>query len=380
MSTDAFWLHASAVLLDGQLQQNQYLLINNGLIEQISADKPDSDTIQQLTHGVLLPGFIDTQVNGGGGVLFNQQPSSAALQCMMQAHSRFGTTAMLPTVISDDIIVMQQAADTVSAAIKQGQAGIIGIHFEGPHLATAKRGCHPAARLRPVSDDELALYQRDDLGVRLLTVAPECVSPRQISQLVSCGVIVSLGHSNANAATVQAALDAGASGFTHLYNGMSALTSREPGMVGCALADPRAYCGIILDGEHLHPLAARVALNAKGAARLMLVTDAMSPVGSDETEFRFFDGKVIRNGMQLINQQGSLAGSVLDMASAVQYAATVLQAGLITAVQMATATPAAFIGQSAVRGSIAVGKRADLVWLTDAGRVQHCWIAGQLQQ
>jgi N-acetylglucosamine-6-phosphate deacetylase len=213
----------------------------------------------------------------------------------------------------------------------------------------------------------------------MLTVAPEHISPQQIRLLVQSGVLVSLGHSNAGADIVLAALDAGASSFTHLYNGMSALTSREPGMVGCALADDRAYCGIILDGEHLHPLAAQVALKAKGITRLMLVTDAMSPVGTNDSEFTFFGGKVQRSGMKLTNAQGSLAGSVLDMASAVQYAASELKAGLVAAVQMASSTPAAFTGQSAVRGAIAEGLTADLVWLNDDYKVEACWISGRLQ-
>ncbi|HEX5792758.1 MAG TPA: N-acetylglucosamine-6-phosphate deacetylase [Rheinheimera sp.] len=379
MSAETFCLYAAAVLLNGQLQQHKYLLLQDGIIRQISDQPPPGVPLQHLTNGVLLPGFIDTQVNGGGGVLFNQQPTLAALQQMMQAHARFGTTAMLPTLITDDTEVMRRAADAVAQAIQQAVPGIIGIHFEGPHLSTPKRGCHPPQYLRALTDAELAVYLRADMGVRLLTVAPECISPQQISQLVEQGVLVSLGHSNAGADIVLAALDAGASGFTHLYNGMSALTSREPGMVGCALADSRAYCGIILDGEHLHPLAAKVALNAKGAARLMLVTDAMSPVGTEQNEFAFFGGIVQRSGMKLTNQQGSLAGSVLDMASAVQYAATELGTGLAAAVQMASSTPAAFIGQSALRGAIAEGLSADLVWLNAAGKVQACWIAGRLQ-
>lgn len=379
MSAEALCLYAATVLLHGELQQHKYLLLQDGIIRQISDQPPPGVPMQRLTSGVLLPGFIDTQVNGGGGVLFNQQPTLAALQQMMQAHARFGTTAMLPTVITDDIEVMRRAAGAVAQAIQQAVPGIIGIHFEGPHLSTPKRGCHPPQYLRALTDAELALYQRTDLGVRLLTVAPECISPSQITQLVQSGVLVSLGHSNATADIVMAALDAGASGFTHLYNGMSALTSREPGMVGCALADSRAYCGIILDGEHLHPLAARIALNAKGATRLMLVTDAMSPVGTDEHEFAFFDGVVRRSGMKLTNAQGSLAGSVLDMASAVHYAASELDAGLAVAVQMASSTPAAFIGHSALRGAIAEGLNADLVWLNDDGTVQACWIAGHLQ-
>ncbi|MGP9799674.1 N-acetylglucosamine-6-phosphate deacetylase [Rheinheimera sp. NSM] len=379
MSAEFFCLHAASVLLDGQLRQNKYVTVQDGVIRQISDQPPAAVPLQRLAHGVLVPGFIDTQVNGGGGVLFNQQPTLVALQQMMQAHGRFGTTAMLPTVITDDIDVMRRAADAVAQALQQALPGIVGIHFEGPHLSTAKRGCHPLNYLRPLTEAELALYLRADLGVRLLTVAPEHISPQQIRLLVQNGVLVSLGHSNASADVVMAALDAGASGFTHLYNGMSALTSREPGMVGCALADKRAYCGIILDGEHLHPLAARVAFNAKGVSRLMLVTDAMSPVGTNDSEFAFFDGKVQRCGMRLTNAQGSLAGSVLDMASAVHYAATELATGLVAAVQMASSTPAAFIGQSAVRGAITEGLTADLVWLNAAGKVQASWIAGRLQ-
>lgn len=379
MSAETLCLHAASVLLNGQLQQHKYLLLQDGIIRQISDQPLPGVPLQRLADGVLLPGFIDTQVNGGGGVLFNQQPTLATLQQMMQAHARFGTTAMLPTVITDDTEVMRRAADAVAQALQQAVPGIIGIHFEGPHLSRPKRGCHPQQYLRALTDAELAVYQRTDLGIRMLTVAPECISPQQIRQLVEQGVLVSLGHSNAGADIVMAALDAGASGFTHLYNGMSALTSREPGMVGCALADSRAYCGIILDGEHLHPLTARVAFNAKGAQRLMLVTDAMSPVGTEQNEFAFFGGTVKRSGMKLTNAQGSLAGSVLDMASAVQYAATELGTGLATAVQMASSTPAAFIGQSAVRGAIAAGLSADLVWLNDDGKVQACWIAGRLQ-
>lgn len=376
MKSEPFYLHARSALIEGRWQQQQYLLIADGVIQHLSSNAEAGVTVLELPDGMLLPGFIDTQVNGGGGILFNQQPTVEALRLMMAAHRAFGTTAMLPTVITDNINTMRQAADAVAAALARAEPGIIGIHFEGPHLSLAKRGCHPTQHLRSLSAAELELYQRTDLGVRMLTIAPEAVSPEQIRRLSDAGVIVCLGHSNADSDTVLAALDAGATGFTHLYNGMSGLTSREPGMVGTALADPRTFCGIILDGEHVHPLSARLAYQAKGAERLVLVTDAMSPVGTDQTEFEFFDGKVTRQGLKLTNAEGSLAGSVLDMASAVRYAKEQLQLDLATAIQMATATAADFIGQSQVRGQIKPGAQADLIWMNNKYQIQQSWIAG----
>ncbi|MEL4279540.1 MULTISPECIES: N-acetylgalactosamine-6-phosphate deacetylase AgaAII [Shewanella] len=369
------------VLTQGNLTEHCAIEVSNGIIcglkstipTECTADKPH----YRLTSGTLVAGFIDTQVNGGGGVMFNHVPTLETLRLMMQAHRQFGTTAMLPTVITDDIEVMQAAADAVAEAIDCQVPGIIGIHFEGPHLSLAKRGCHPPAHLRGITEREWQLYLRQDLGVRLITLAPESATPEQIKRLVASGAIVSLGHSNADGETVLKAIEAGASGFTHLYNGMSALTSREPGMVGAAFASENTYCGIILDGQHVHPISALAAWRAKGAEHLMLVTDAMSPLGSDQTEFQFFDGKVVREGMTLRDQHGSLAGSVLDMASAVRYAVTELNLGLSNAVQMATRTPAEFI-QRPQLGDIAEGKQADWVWLDDEQRVLAVWIAGEL--
>ena len=326
--------------------------------------------------GVMVPGFIDVQVNGGGGALFNSAPTLQTLHTMLSAHCRFGTTAMLPTVITDAVEVMQQAADAIAHAIRSQQPGIIGVHFEGPHLSLPKKGVHPPQHIRELSEQELALYGRTDLGIKLLTVAPENVSPAQIKQLIALNVIVCLGHSNADAATVQAALEAGATGFTHLYNAMSPLTSREPGMVGVALADPASWCGVIFDGYHMHPLAAKVALAAKPKGKLMIVTDAMSPVGTDATEFDLFDGKVMRQGNKLTDAEGRLAGSVLDMASAVRYAIESLGVVPDEALRMASLYPAQFL-QSHCRGKIAVGYQADLVLLDQQWQVSACWIAGQ---
>lgn len=349
---------------------NVSVVIEHGVVQAIT---PANGPVMQ---GTLAPGFIDVQVNGGGGVLFNSRPVPQTLATMLQAHSQFGTTAMLPTVITDSVAIMQQAADAVAAAIAAKQPGIIGVHFEGPHLSVPKKGVHPQQHIRQLSADELALYGRNDLGIKLVTVAPENVSPAQIRQLVALEVIVCLGHSNADAATVQAALVAGATGFTHLYNAMSPLTSREPGMVGVALADPHSWCGVIFDGHHMHPLAAKVALAAKPQGKLLLVTDAMSPVGTADTEFDLFDGKVSRHGDKLTDNEGRLAGSVLDMAGAVRYAIQSLDVAPDEALRMASLYPAQFLHMPHL-GRIAAGYQADMVLLDNSWQVIQSWIGGQ---
>ncbi len=330
-----------------------------------------------LRQGLLVPGFIDVQVNGGGGALFNSTPDVASLRQMRDAHAAYGTTAMLPTVITDSLSTMQQCADAIAAAIRAQEPGIIGIHFEGPHLSLPKKGVHPAAHIRPITPDEWQIYARQDLGIKVITVAPEHVSTDDITRLVELGVHVCLGHSNADAAQVQAALAAGARGFTHLFNAMSALGSREPGMVGVALADRDSWCGIILDGHHVHPLSAQLALYAKPRGKVMLVTDAMAPVGTTQAEFAFFDGVVRRDGDKLTAASGALAGSVLDMAAAVRYACTQLAQPLAEALRMAALYPAEFLHCAPHRGLLQTGSAADMVWLSEQGDVLQCWIDGR---
>ena len=326
--------------------------------------------------GLLVPGFIDIQVNGGGGVLFNHTPSLAGLRTLTQAHARFGSTGVLPTIITDDVAVMQRAADAVAAARAQRLPGVLGIHFEGPHLAVAKRGVHSEQFIRELSDAEWALYRRRDLGIRVLTVAPETVSPDTIAQLVAAGVHVCLGHSNADYETVQRALAAGASGFTHLYNAMSPLTSREPGMVGAALLDRNSWCGIIVDGCHAHDASLQLALRSKPRGKIFLITDAMATVGSEQTEFAFFGGTVHRQGDRLLDERGALAGSTLDMATAVRESQRRLGIALDEALRMAARYPAEFLGVASRHGRIGLGQQADLVLLDAALQVQQCWIAG----
>lgn len=317
----------------------------------------------RLETGLLAPGFVDVQINGCAGVLFNDAPTLDTLRVMAVNQRQFGTTALLPTVITDTPGVAQQAAAAVANALERQLCGIVGIHFEGPHLSASKGGCHPRQHLRPLTDADIALYCRRDLGTVMVTLAPEQVTAAHIRTLVQAGVIVSLGHSNASADEAQQAFAAGATGVTHLFNGMSGISSRAPGVAGAALANSAAYCGIIFDGEHLHPTAALMAYRAKGAAKLALVTDAMPPAGCINAVPFVIAGKpVSRDGMKLTDSAGSLAGSVLDMQSAVQYAIHTLGIPVADALQMASQTPADWLRRPDL-GRIAVGARADLVWL-----------------
>lgn len=361
-------------LFDGeQIHRDVPLMINDeGRIESVGgAVSGDAERLE----GLLAPGLVDVQVNGGGGVLFNNDPSINALGKMSAAHARFGTTAFAPTLITDQVAVMQQAADAVSAALREGVPGVVGIHFEGPHLSAPKKGTHEERLIRPLTDEELAIYARDDLGIKVVTLAPENVAVDDIRRLVSLGVKVCLGHSNADGATAAAAVEAGATGFTHLYNAMSPLQSREPGMVGTALISDGTWCGLIADGHHVCPEAMLLALKAKPRGKILLVTDAMSLVGSDETSFPLFDRVVTRQGDRLTSTTGELAGSHLDMIGAVRNIRDWCGVELEEALRMASLYPAEFLGSGA--GKIEPGVRADLVLLDEELQVKKTWIGGR---
>ncbi|MEO2266524.1 N-acetylglucosamine-6-phosphate deacetylase [Pseudoalteromonas sp. YIC-656] len=365
-------------LFDGERFVNEsYFKVVNGKLDFINDIAPDAD-ITELS-GLVVPGFIDVQVNGGGGAFFNAEQSVACLAKIAQAHGQYGSTANMPTLITDDIEVMRRAADAVALAIAEQTPGILGVHFEGPHLSFPKKGTHSEQFIRPISEDEFAIYGRDDLGLKMVTLAPENVSVNDIKRLVSLGVKVSLGHTNADYATTMAALDAGADGFTHLFNAMSAFTSREPGVVGAALWHDTSWCGLIVDGHHLHPDSAKLAIRTKQRGKIMLVTDAMPPVGTDATEFDFFDGrKVYRTGDRLNSSTGELAGSVLDMASAVRNTVNTLDVALPESLRMASLYPAQYLGLERSKGRLLQGYDADFVVLDDALYAQATYISGQV--
>lgn len=325
----------------------------------------------------LLPGFIDCQVNGGGGVLFNDAPTVDTIRTIGEAHARFGTTGFLPTLISDDAEVMAKAIDAVNDAVAQGVPGVLGIHLEGPFIAPERKGVHDAAKFRIADADDIAMVARRHGGVTLLTLAPERASPDVLRQLVDNGVIVCAGHTAANYETTRDALAMGVRGFTHLFNAMTPFTSREPGVVGAALEDAASWCGLIVDGHHVHPAALRVAIAAKAPQRMMLVTDAMPPVGSDNPNF-VLKGETItaRDGV-CQTADGTLAGSALDMAGAVRNTVNMVGVAYDEAARMASTYPAAFLGLGGTHGRIAAGCRADFVVMDDAYAVGETWIGGE---
>lgn len=350
-------ISADEILFEGCLQEGLALDIQEQKIAAVL--EADSVAVEHHLSGALVPGLIDVQVNGGGGALFNAEPTVDTIATMMAAHRRFGTTAMLPTLITDNYQTMSLAADAIKTAIDQKVDGIIGIHYEGPFLDKVKRGVHKSDYIRLPNDKELALFCRKDIGKVMLTVAPEHFPVDIIRDLAKQGVLICLGHSNASYDQTMAALDAGAIGFTHLFNAMSPLTSREPGMVGTALAHDASFAGLIVDHHHVHQSNCQVAIKSKSADNIMLVTDAMAHVGTDQQSLPFFDTVISREGDKLTIPAGNLAGSCLDMWQAVKNTHVDLGIDFADAVKMASGTPARFLGLSEEYGEIRTGARAD---------------------
>lgn len=332
---------------------------------------------QQQHKGYLIPGYIDTQVNGGGGVLLNQAPTLATVSTMASAHLQFGTTGMLPTVITDNADVMQRSADAVAEAITLGMSNVLGIHFEGPFLNKVKKGVHEESLIRVPTDKEIATLTRNDMGIVMVTLAPENVELSLIEELVGEGVLVSIGHTNATFEQVNQAIAAGAKGFTHLYNAMSPLTSREPGVVGAALLADETYCGLIVDHHHVHRDSARLAIKQKGTEKIMLVTDAMAHVGSNMDTLPFFKTQIQRQGSKLTTPAGTLAGSCLDMHGAVLNTHRDLGIDLDEAITMASRSPATFLGLEATQGTLAPGQKADALLLDQNLTLKQIWLNGQ---
>ncbi|MEO8063940.1 MAG: N-acetylglucosamine-6-phosphate deacetylase [Pseudomonadota bacterium] len=365
------------LLTDAGIEHNRTLLVRNGRIEAITCARELAGIERTIDLGgkLLAPGFIDVQVNGGGGVLFNDDPSVAGIIAIGKAHRRFGTTGFLPTLISDDLDVVARAIEATRAAIESRVPGVLGIHIEGPFLNTERRGVHDAGKLRSLDAAAVKLLSTPHGGVTMVTLAPERTTPELIRALNEAGVIVSAGHTNATFAELQPALAAGLRGFTHLFNAMSPLTSREPGAVGAALAADDAWCGLIVDGHHVHAEVMKLALRAKRHDRFMLVTDAMPSVGSDLKTFRIQGRLIAVTGDKIVDESGRLAGAHLDMAGAVRNAVKLLGIGTVTALCMGSRYPAEFLKLENL-GRIAPGRRANLVLLDEQLQVHGTWIDG----
>ena len=344
-------------------------------------DVPEGiDKVIDLNGNLLAPGLLDLQVNGGGGVLFNDEPTEESLQRMVAAHRPFGTTAMLPTLISDDATTMQRGVTAVTAAIRDGLAGVVGIHLEGSHLNPAFRGVHDAAMMRPLDDAAMATLTGLKNGRTLLTVAPETLSAATIKDLCDRGLIVFGGHSAATYEETEAALRAGLTGFTHLFNAMTPLQSRAPGMVGAALLDADSFFGIIADGYHVHPATLRLAIKAKTHGKVILVTDAMPCVGSDADTFELNGETVSGESGCCLTPDGTLAGSAIGLIDAVRNACSFGGVDRFEALRMASRYPAEAIGLAESHGYARPGYRANLIELDDGLNVVRSWVAGDLEE
>ena len=372
-----------ARIFDGETwHEDRALLVRDGSIDSIvAADAiPSGMRMVEADSGLLAPGFVDVQVNGGGGVMFNDRPDAETIRTICRAHAPFGTTALLPTLITDTPEITSAAIAAGAEAARLEIPGFLGLHLEGPHLSLSRKGAHDPALIRPMSTaDEAALIAaRARLPVLLTTVAPETVAAWQIANLTAGGVVVSLGHSDAGYALAATAAEAGASMVTHLFNAMSQIGNREPGLVGAALDSGALSCGLIADGIHVDPATIGIALRAKrGPGRIFLVTDAMATIGTDMTSFTLNGRTIRREHGRLTLEDGTLAGADLDMISAVRFMHRTLGVELGEALRMAGLYPAESVGQGGRYGRLAPGARADIVHLSDALDVESVWIGGE---
>jgi len=366
-------------IFDGTtIRKDHAVVMRDGKIAAlIPAAQLGSDVaVERLDGHVLAPGFIDAQVNGGGGVLLNDAPTLESVAKICDAHALFGTTALLPTLITDTPTLTAEAVKAVKQAIAAKLPGCIGLHLEGPFLSPDKRGAHDAQLIRQMNDADVDILLGLDIETLLVTLSPERVPPRIIRRLADAGIIVSLGHSNASYDQVMEAANAGARGVTHLYNAMSALTHRAPGVVGAALDSGQLWCGLIADGHHVHRAAIDIALRAKrGPGRIFLVTDAMSTVGSDVRIFDLNGRRITRQDGVLVLDDGTLAGSDLDMMSAVRFMVQKVGLELAQALRMASTDPADFLRRQDV-GRIAPGARADFVLIDRDLQAKTVWRGG----
>lgn len=369
-----------ARIFDGAAwHDGKVLLTSDGHVTAISHNVPAEAEVIDANGLLIAPGFIDLQVNGGGGVMFNNQPDVAGIARICSAHAKFGTTALMVTLITDQPDVTSKAAQAGIAASAANVPGFLGLHFEGPHLSVARKGTHDPALIRKMEAADLEVLTRckAELAFVLTTIAPENVTEEQVTTLRKAGIVVSLGHTDTGLDVATAYADAGASMVTHLFNAMSPLGHREPGLVGAALSNGKLDCGLIADGFHVDPAAIGIALRAKnGPARIFLVTDAMSTIGTDDDGFELNGRRVYRNGGRLTLADGTLAGADIDMLSCIRFMHEKMDLPLEEALRMASAYPAEAIGATA-KGKLQTGSDADFVVLTPDLQMHSTWIGGE---
>jgi N-acetylglucosamine-6-phosphate deacetylase len=367
-----------ARVFDGARMLDGYAVVieRERIAAVVRAEDLPAEIERETIEGVLAPGFIDVQVNGGGGVLFNETPTVDAIRAIGAAQRRYGTTGYLPTFITDEREKMYAAIEAAREALDARVPGSLGLHLEGPFINPERKGVHEPKFMRLPDDEDIRRIASLTSGRTLVTLAPEKVPLESVRRLAEAGVIVSAGHTAAPYATVTEAFRNGLTGFTHLFNAMPPLAGREPGPVGAALDDRDSWCGLIVDGWHVDDASLRIAIAAKGTDRSMLVTDAMSSVGSDLEAFDLLGKTIHRANGRLTTADGTLAGSDLDMASAVRNTVERLGVSLPDALRMASHVPAAFLRLDHELGRIAAGYRASLVLLDETLHVQRTWIDG----
>ena len=369
-----------ARIFDGEMwHDGKSLIVEDGKVAAIAVSAHDDVETIDAVGLLIVPGFVDLQVNGGGGVMFNNQPDVDGIARICAAHASFGTTALMVTLITDGPDVSERAIEAGITAQETAVPGFLGLHFEGPHLSVSRKGTHDPALIRPMdgSDLQALLACKQALSHILTTVAPEGVTPAQVASLVEAGIIVSLGHTDASCETAQNYAAAGASMVTHLFNAMSQLGNREPGLVGAGLFEATLNCGLIADGFHVDPVSMALALKAKnGPGRIFLVTDAMSTIGTDDTGFELNGRQVYRKDGRLTLADGTLAGADIDMLSCVHFVHERLGLPLEEALRMASVYPAQAINAD-TKGRLLAGFDADFVMLNDDLSIASTWIAGR---
>jgi N-acetylglucosamine-6-phosphate deacetylase len=378
----AFAISAPSVFDGAQFLPDHCVIVQQGLVAQLLPISQCPTNIEKisLAEGILAPGLVDLQVNGGGDVMFNNAPCEKTLTTMLDAHRSTGTTALMPTLISDTRQIQAQAVAAVRAALSGGNQGILGIHLEGPYFGESKRGAHSNRMIRPATGEDIDwLCSLQDISV-IVTLAPELAAPEQIRRLAGCGIHVCAGHSSATYAQMKTAVAQGLAGVTHLFNAMSPLTSREPGVVGAALDEDALWAGIIADGHHVHAASIRLAQRSKPAGKLVLVSDAMATVGGSKNHFSLYGEDIRESDGRLVNAAGALAGSAIGMIDAVRYTSIEVGVALDECLRMASLYPAAVLGLDDRLGRIASGYRADLVHFDDSFAVHNTWVAGQRQR
>ncbi|MBL4927318.1 N-acetylglucosamine-6-phosphate deacetylase [Fuscibacter oryzae] len=366
--------YTGARVFDGQRFCHGALVVDGGQVVEIGA--PQGQVVE-LCGGIIAPGFLDLQVNGSGGVQLDGQATLAGLRTICDSQTSLGATGCLPTLITDTYQATEQVIAAGIAATQAGVPGFLGLHLEGPHLDPRRKGAHDPALIRPMEERDLALllHAARNLPTLLCTVAPEAVSANQIAALVAAGVVVSLGHSDCSATTARAAMAAGAGCATHLFNAMSQLGNREPGMVGAILGGP-GFAGLIADGLHVDPLSMQVALAAK-AEGVFLVTDCMGLAGTDLAEMTLGGRHILRRDGRLTLQDGTLAGADLTLSRALQVLVDQVGLGPERALAMASSVPARAIGRGDSLGHLAPGRGADFVHLSPDWALRGVWRAGQ---